>query len=105
MVAKLGYRVDEILPTYREGDGVDFLAYDLSSKDKTLIWVRRWKDIRISEIPLRNLAQSVNDMKAKQGIFITTSELTDAGVEAVNRLSRIKVIFPEELGSLLAELI
>jgi tetratricopeptide (TPR) repeat protein len=105
MVGKLGYRVDEILPTYREGDGVDFLAYDLSNKDKTLIWVRRWKDIRISEIPLRNLAQSVNDMKARQGIFITTSELTDAGVDAVNRLSRIKVIFPEELGSLLAEFI
>ena len=103
MVGKLGYRVDEILPTYREGDGVDFLAYDLSSKEKTLIWVRRWKDIRISEIPLRNLAQAVNDIKARQGIFITTCELTEAGVESVNRLSRIKVIFPEELGSLLSE--
>jgi tetratricopeptide (TPR) repeat protein len=105
MVGKMGFRVDEILPTYREGDGVDFLAYDLTTKDRTLIWVRRWKDIRISEIPLRNLAQAVNDVKARQGIFITTSELTDAAIEAVNRLSRIKVIFPEELGSLLAEFV
>jgi tetratricopeptide (TPR) repeat protein len=105
IVGKLGYRVDEILPTYREGDGVDFLAYDLSNKEKTLIWMRRWKDIRISEIPLRNLAQAVNDIKARQGIFITTSELTEAGEAAVERLSRVRVIFPEELGNLLAEFV
>jgi tetratricopeptide (TPR) repeat protein len=104
-VGKLGYRVDEILPTYREGDGVDFMAYSLANKDKTLIWVRRWKDIRISEIPLRNLAQAVNDAKAKQGVFVTTSELTDAGVASVERLSKVRVIYPEELGNILIELI
>jgi tetratricopeptide (TPR) repeat protein len=105
IVGKLGYRVDEILPTYREGDGVDFLAFDLSNKEKTLVWVRRWKNIRISEIPLRNLAQAVNDIKASQGIFITTSDLTEAGEAAVERLSRVRVIFPEELGNLLAEFV
>ncbi len=104
-VGKLGYRVDEILPTYREGDGVDFLATNLSTKDKTLIWVRRWKDIHISEIPLRNFAQSVNDAKAKQGLFVTTSQLTDAAEAAVKRLSKVKIIFPEELGQILADLL
>ncbi len=104
-VARLGYRVDDILPTYREADGVDFMTVNLSNKDKTLVWVRRWKDIRISEIPLRNLAQAVNDMKVKQGVFITTSELTDAGIAAVERLPKVSVILPEELGSILAELL
>ncbi len=104
-VGKLGFRVDEILPTYRESDGVDFLATNLATKEKTLVWVRRWKDIHISEIPLRNFAQSVNDMKAKQGLFVTTSQLTAAAEEAAKRLSKVKVIFPEEFGRLLAELI
>ncbi len=105
VVAKMGFRVDEILPTYRELDGVDFLALNLSTKDKTLIWVRRWKDIRISEIPLRNLAQAVNDMKVKQGVFVTTSELTEAGEAAAERLPKVRVVFPEELGNLLSDLL
>jgi tetratricopeptide (TPR) repeat protein len=104
-VAKMGFRVDEILPTYRESDGVDFLAVNLSTKDKTLIWVRRWKDLRISEIPLRNLAQAVNDMKVKQGVFITTSELTEAGEAAVERLPKVRVVFPEELGTILIDVL
>ncbi len=100
-VAKMGFRVDEILPTYREPDGVDFMAVNLANKDKTLIWVRRWKDLRIGEIPLRNLAQAVNDAKVKQGIFVTTSDLTDAGVAATERLPKVNVVLPEELGNLL----
>lgn len=105
VVAKLGFRVDEILPTYREGDGVDFMAVNLATKDKTLVWVRRWKDLRISEIPLRNLAQAVNDMKVKQGVFITTSDLTEAGEAAIQRLPKVRVVFPGELGALLADLL
>jgi restriction endonuclease Mrr len=104
-VGKLGFRVDEILPTYRESDGVDFLATNLATKEKTLVWVRRWKDIHISEIPLRNFAQSVNDIKAKQGLFVTTSQLTAAAEEAAKRLSKVKVVFPEEFGRVLSELI
>jgi tetratricopeptide (TPR) repeat protein len=105
VAGKLGYRVDEILPTYREGDGVDFLAFNPATKEKVLIWVRRWSNLRISEIPLRNLAQAVNDIKARQGVFITTSELTEAGEAALQRLPKIRVVFPQELGILLAELL
>ncbi|MBN2078676.1 MAG: restriction endonuclease [Spirochaetes bacterium] len=104
-VGKLGFRVDEILPTYRESDGVDFIATNLATKEKTLVWVRRWKDIHISEIPLRNFAQSVNDIKAKQGLFITTSQLTAAAEEAAKRLAKVKIVFPEEFGRVLSELL
>jgi len=105
VVGKLGLRVDEILPTYREPDGVDFLASEPGTKEKILVWVRRWKDLRISEIPLRNLAQAVNDMKVKQGIFITTTELSAAGEEAAKRLDTVRVVFSSELGAILASLI
>jgi tetratricopeptide (TPR) repeat protein len=105
VAAKLGCVVDEILPTYRESDGVDFLAHSQSSNEKTLIWVRRWKDIQIGEIPFRNLAQAVNDAKAEQGIFITASELTPASENALKGLSRVRVISPAELGNLLSGLL
>ena len=103
--AKLGYKVDEILQTYREADGVDFLASSLDKKEKTLISVRRWGKTKVGEIPLRNFAQYINDIKAKHGVFITSSELTLPAENSLSNLSKVEVIFPEQLGNLLNGLI
>ncbi len=105
LVGKLGYKVDEILQTYRESDGVDFMAHTLKGKEKTLVWVRRWKGVQVGEIPLRNFAQAINDMKAKKGLFITTSDLTEAGEAAVSRLSKVEVIYPDIVASALTDLL
>jgi hypothetical protein len=102
---KLGLVIDEIMTTYRESDGVDFMATQKEGKAKTLIWVRRWKDANIGEIPLRNFAQAINDTKAKQGFFITTSSLSPAGESALKGLSKVKVIYPDELAGLLKGLV
>jgi len=102
---KLGLVIDEIMTTYRESDGVDFMATQKEGKAKTLIWVRRWKGANIGEIPLRNFAQAINDVKAKQGYFITTSPLSQAGESALKSLEKVKVIFPEELSGLLKGLV
>ena len=98
---KLGLVVDEIMTTYRESDGVDFMATQKDGKTKTLVWVRRWKGANIGEIPLRNFAQAINDAKAKQGYFITTSPLSPAGESALTSLEKVKVVFPEELAGYL----
>ncbi len=102
---KLGLSIDEIMTTYRESDGVDFMAIQKEGKIKTLVWVRRWKGANIGEIPLRNFAQAINDAKAKQGYFITTSPLSPAGESALKALEKVKVIFPEELSALLKGLV
>lgn len=102
---KLGLVIDEIMTTYRESDGVDFMATQKETKAKTLIWVRRWKGAVIGEIPLRNFAQAINDVKAKQGYFITTSPLSPAGESALKNLGKVNVVFPEELTKLLKGLI
>lgn len=102
---KLGFVIDDIMTTYREADGVDFMATQKTGKVKTLIWVRRWKGSSIGEIPLRNFAQSINDVKAKQGYFITTSPLSAAGEGALNNLEKVTVIYPEEVSKLLKGLI
>lgn len=105
MIQKLGYTVDEILLTYREADGVDFMVHSNEDGKKVLVWVRRWKGTNVGEIPLRNFAQAINDAKAVKGLFVTTSNLTPAAEGTLNRLSKITVIYPDQVGSLLEGLI
>lgn len=102
LVEKLGFFVDEILPTYRDSDGVDFMAHSAADKKKTLVWFRRWDDAKVGEIPLRNFAQAINDTKVEKGLFITTSELTSAAEGALSRLSKVEVIHPDQISSLLS---
>jgi len=102
---KLGFTIDEVMNTYRGSDGMDFLATQKDSKIKTLIWIRRWKDANIGEIPLRNFAQAIDDVKAKQGYFVTTSPLSAAGEEVLDNLEKVKVIYPEEIAKHLPKII
>ena len=101
VIEKLGFRVNEFLSTYKESDGVDISATERSTGNKTYIWVRRWKKTRVGEIPLRNFAQAVNDNKARTGIFISTAELTESAISALERTSKVRVVQPDELNSLL----
>ncbi len=98
---KMGFIIDDILQTYRESDGVDFLATNKETKQKTLIWVRRWKGTNVGEIPLRNFAQAINDAKAKQGYFFTTSPLTPAAEGILKNLEKVSVVYPYEFLTLL----
>jgi hypothetical protein len=98
---KLGFNVDEILNTYREADGVDFMATANDDRKKTLIWVRRWKGAPIGEIPLRNFSQAINDAKADKGLFVSTAPLSPAAENSLARLSKVTVIYPEHVGALL----
>jgi len=105
IITKLGYSVDEILLTYKESDGVDFFAKSIDNQSTALIWVRRWKNINIGEIPLRDFAQAINDSNAKSGIFVTTMPLTASAENTLKNLSKIKVVYPEQLDELLDGLI
>ena len=105
IVSKLGYKVDEILQSYRDSDGVDFIAYSSANNNKTLVWVRRWKEGHVGEITLRNFAQAINDSKAGIGLFITTVQLTDAAHITLKKLSKVTLIYPEEVNDLLRGLI
>jgi tetratricopeptide (TPR) repeat protein len=105
IVEKLGYKVDQILQTYRESDGVDFLTISIEDKERTLVSVRRWAKMKVGEIPIRNFAQAINDMKVNHGLFVTTSELTDPAESSLKKLSKVRVIYPNQVGELLIGLI
>lgn len=104
LALKLGYKVDEILHTYKDSDGVDILSQS-ADNDRVLIWVRRWKDSKVGEISLRNFAQAINDIRAKKGVFITSAELTGAAQHSLGKLSKVNVIYPADLNDLLKGLI
>ncbi len=105
LVFKLGLKVDEILHTYRDADGVDLLSKSPDNAESVLIWIRRWKDTNVGEITLRNFAQAINDIRAAKGIFITTAELTEAAQKSLIKLSKVTVIPPEEINELLKGLV
>ncbi|MDY6935904.1 MAG: tetratricopeptide repeat protein [Spirochaetota bacterium] len=105
VISKMGYKVDEILQTYRESDGVDFIAYSEENKKKVLIWVRRWGEAKVGEITLRNFAQGINDAKVEIGLFISTAMLTEPAERSLKKLNKVVVIYPDELNDLLRGLI
>lgn len=104
VIDKLGYRVNEILNSYKENDGCDFLATEKSTGNKVIVWVRRWKQTKVGEIPLRNFAQAVNDARAAVGLFITTNYLTDSAVSESKNFEKLKLVLPDELNSVLQRL-
>jgi restriction endonuclease Mrr len=69
------------------------------------VWVRRWKKTRIGEIPLRNFAQAVNDLRVKKGLLVTTAELTESAKTVAERLNKIVIVPPEELNTYLKGLL
>ncbi|MDA3899527.1 MAG: tetratricopeptide repeat protein [Spirochaetes bacterium] len=105
LVQKLGYSVDKIMPTYREHDGVDYFATKKGTEESTFVSVRRWTSMHVGEIPLRNFAQQVNELKAQKGLFITTAELTDGAMTSLEQLSKIDVVLPNEINKYLNGLI
>ncbi|MBN2042055.1 MAG: tetratricopeptide repeat protein [Spirochaetes bacterium] len=105
LIFKLGYKVKEILNTYREADGVDILAGSQDNSEKILVWVRRWKGSNVGEITLRNFAQAINDIKAQKGLFITSAELTQAAQSSLKTLSKVRIFYPQETNELLKGLL
>lgn len=93
---KMGYKIDQILNTYRDPDGVDFLGKSKENGDLVFMGVRRWTKTKVGEIPLRNFAQIVNDHKAKKGVFVSTADLTEGALNSLQNLSKVDVIEAEE---------
>jgi tetratricopeptide (TPR) repeat protein len=96
-VEKIGYRVDEIMSTYRDPDGVDLMTTNKETKEKTYFWIRRWQKTKVGEIPVRNFAQAVNDLRVSKGVFMTAADVTESALAAAKRVSKIRIIAPDEL--------
>lgn len=107
IVQKLGYSIikENFRPTladFVEGDGIDFVAKEPGIGGQiVLIQLRRWDQGKVGEIPLRNMTQSMAEVKAKKGIFIVPAELTEGAQKFLEKMSNITVLTYKDIGRLL----
>ncbi|MDH5680421.1 MAG: restriction endonuclease, partial [Spirochaetota bacterium] len=100
-VSKEEYGSEEVFLS--QGDGADYIATLKGSdkKDRYIIQVRRWQSKNIGELVMKELSSQVADKRAKQGIFITTGELSKDALNYVEKSQNINVIQGKQLDLLL----
>jgi tetratricopeptide (TPR) repeat protein len=100
IIETLGYRKERNLPN-RDGDGLDILGRDMQDKKiKALFQFRKWKNQPISDIFLRNMQNTMNELKASKGFVVAGARLTQGAESALENLKKINVINEEELAGI-----
>ncbi|MDH4129935.1 MAG: restriction endonuclease, partial [Spirochaetota bacterium] len=88
------------------GDGIDYFTYIKGNdKDKFIVQIRRWNTNSIGELVIKDLAHKIKEKNAKQGIFITTGELSQEAMDYVEQSNNINIIQNKQLEFLLNGLI
>ncbi len=87
------------------GDEVDYLAYNMKSnkKDLTLISFKRWNNVEIGELMIRDFLMLVSEAGAKNGILIVPVELTSSAKSYVLHNDRIEVYSKAQFNNLLKD--
>lgn len=105
IVSVLGYKVDRTLPK-GDPDGLDLVGVSLEDKkERALFQFRKWKNQPISDIFLRNMQNTLNEMKVTRGFVIAGARLTTGAETALQNLKKIQVINADDLGAVLANII
>ncbi len=101
IISSQGYKVSKNLPR-KEKDGADFIAAMLEDKKtRALFSIRQWANEPISDIFLRNMQNTMNELKVSYGFVVAGARLTPGAEIALQNLKKITVINEDELGSLL----
>lgn len=88
-----------------EGEGVDILCKKPGSDFTYLVAVRRWHS-NVGDIPIRNMTQRMAELKARRGIFITTSDFLPAAVNLIEKIgARVQLINGRELEEILSKVL
>ncbi len=101
LAKKIDLSVSSRLSTYREQDGIDLLCKEKNSGDQVLLVIRRWKETKLGDIELRNLADYMHTEKIKRTIIMVTTGLTDSAQKTAETMPDLYVYSYEELLQLL----
>ena len=105
IVTSMGFKVDRNLPN-RDPDGLDLVAVNQEDKkDRALFQFRKWRNQPISDIFLRNMQNTLNELKVARGFVIAGARLTTGAESALQNLKKIQVINGEDLGAVLVNII
>lgn len=102
IIMALNYRVSREIP-YLENDGANFIGSNIAEKDiKALFRIRKWKNVKISDVFLRDLLSAVNDLSVDKGFIIGSAELTPGAKKVFSANSdQIVIVNGKELDDLL----
>ena len=87
------------------GDEVNYLAYNMKSskKDLTLISFKRWNNVEIGELMIRDFLMLVSEAGAKNGILIVPVDLTSSAKSYVLHNDKIEVYSRAQFNNLLKD--
>ncbi|MCC6275419.1 MAG: restriction endonuclease [Leptospiraceae bacterium] len=102
MIMALNYRVSREMP-YLESDGANYIGTNMADRDiKALFRIRKWKNVKISDVFLRDLLSAVNDLSVDKGFIIGAAELTPGAKKVFSANSdQIVIVNGKELEELL----
>lgn len=105
IISALGFKVDRTLPN-RDPDGLDLMGVNVEDKkDRALFQFRKWKNQPISDIFLRNMQNTLNELKVSRGFVVAGARLTTGAESALQNLKKIQVVNGEDLGAVLVNII
>lgn len=104
IIASMGFKVDKNLPN-RNPDGLDLVAFNVEDKkDRALFQFRKWRNQPISDIFLRNMQNTLNELKVGRGFVVAGARLTTGAESALQNLKKIQVINGDDLGAVLVNI-
>lgn len=111
IVAALGYkivqRVNRIdMGEFLEGSGLDFIVVPSQiSGEKILLQLRKWRTGKMGDVPLKNLAGRMGELKCKKGVFVTTAQFSPAAIQYGENNANLRIINGDELKTVLATIL
>ncbi|MCB1190493.1 MAG: restriction endonuclease [Leptospiraceae bacterium] len=90
IIAYYNHRIKRELPCY-ESDGLNFLTYTKDENETAVFKIRKWKNIKISDVFLTELLQNLAENSASVGYIVGDSDLT-LGAKKVMQLNEDKII-------------
>lgn len=103
VISAQGFQIEKPLPN-RDKDGLDFIVRSLEDrKVRALVRIRQWANQPISDIFLRNMQNTMNELKVNLGFVVAGARLTSGAEAALKNLKKITVINEYDLGELLGK--
>lgn len=109
IINKLGYVIiDDYISTKKESfkDEFNYLTYYKkgNKKDTTLISFKRWDKVKIGELVVRDFLILIRECKAKNGILLIPTELSNSAKSYVRHNDDITVYSKDQFNNLLKDL-
>lgn len=103
ILSSLSHSIVQEYTELSNDDEVSYLTYNIkgSKKDLTLISFKRWKNIEVGELMIRDFLIHIQESGAKNGILVTPVDLSSSAKSYVSYNDKIKVYSKNQFNNFL----